>query len=155
MITSQRNTMTQTPLLNTKPKKSYNVFLGRGNDSSRRSLGNRVFRCIIKEYRSIYQKAPCSQVKLRIAETIIDAFQVLKGTFYVPKNGIWVEATMEQALKRVQQALQGKVVQFRSGSELATMRTFLVEKLHDTSPERKGKSQITQLSNRSTAVTSP
>merc|ERR1712150_163364 len=93
----------------------------------------------------MYQKASSSRVKTQMAEAIINIIHTMKGDFYVPKNGIWVEATMEQILKRVQRALQGKVVRFRSGPQFATIRIFLVDKVHDTSPEKERKSHITQV----------
>ena len=125
---------------NNSTKQPYDVYLGRGNDIAQ-WLGNRIYRRIINEYQSTYKEATCSRVKTQVAETIINGIYILKGVFYLRRNGIWVEASMEQALRRVKQALQGKV-RFRSGSHIATTRIFLVDK--DISSRRWRKSQITK-----------
>lgn len=119
-------------------KQPYDVYLGRGDDIAQR-LGNRIYHRIINEYQSMYQEATCSRVKTQVAETIINGIYILKGTFYLRRNGIWVEASMEQALRRVKQALQGKV-KFRSGSHIAITRRFLVD--IDTSSRRWRKPRI-------------
>ena len=106
-------------------KQPYDVYLGRGNDAAQR-LGNRIYHRIIKEYQPFYQEATCSRAKSQVAETIVTAIHTLKGTFYFMKNGTWVESSMEHALRRVKQALQGKV-RFRSGSRIATTRRFLAD----------------------------
>ena len=94
--------------------KPYDVYLGRGNDLAER-LGNRIYHRMINEYRYMYQESTCHQVKTQVAMQIIQGFHTLKGTFYYRKNDVWEEAPYEKVLKRVKQALQGKVrFQFRS-----------------------------------------
>ena len=106
-------------------KKPYDVYLGRGKDVAQ-TLGNRIYRRIINEFQFMYQEATCSKVQIKVATTIVKGIYNLKGNFYFTKNGIWVEASMDRALRRVKQALQGKV-RFRHGPHIATTRRFLVD----------------------------
>lgn len=137
-ITSNINTSNTT-----STKKTYDVYFGRGNRIAQR-LGNRIYHRIIKEYQPIYQEERCPRAKTQVAETIIDGIHILKGTFYSLKNGIWAESSTEQAVRRVKQALQGKV-QFRAGSHIATTRKFLKDK--DMLCRKKMESDIKKTNN--------
>ena len=106
-------------------KKSYDVYLGRGKDVAQ-TLGNGIYCRIIKEFQPMYQEATCSKVQTKVAAAIMKGIYNLKGSFYFMKNGIWVEASMDRALRRVKQALQGKV-RFRPGPHIAATRSFLVD----------------------------
>jgi hypothetical protein len=87
----------------------YDVYLVRGN-ITRRYLGNRTYRSLIREHKDRYQKENRHQPKNEIAMNVMKYFKDKGGTFYYKdkNDGSRVVATAHMVLRKIKQALSVK-----------------------------------------------